>query len=272
MTATTTDVWASGEGYESYVGRWSRLVAREFLRWLDVPPGARWLDVGCGTGTITQLVLDGAAPATVGAVDRSPSFIAFARNRVRDPRASFSVADAQALPHATGRIDAAVSGLVLNFVPQPDAAVAEMRRVVRDGGVVAVYVWDYAQGMQLMRVFWDTAVALDPRALERDEAPRFPICDPVALATLFRDAGLLGVESRAIDVPTRFRDFDDYWRPFLSGQGPAPSYAMSLSDERRGELRERIRAALPIAADGSIDLVARAWAVRGNVTGAAGTG
>ncbi len=263
MTPIATDVWASGEGYESYVGRWSRLVAQEFLRWLDVPRGARWLDVGCGTGALTRLVLDVAVPAAVAAIDRSPSFVEFARHRVADPRASFAVTDAQSLPQATGSIDAVVSGLVLNFVPRPDAAVAEMRRVVRDGGVVGVYVWDYADGMQLMRVFWDAASALDRRAMELDEARRFPICEPAALESLFRNVGLTRVESRAIDVPTRFQDFDDYWRPFLSGQGPAPGYAMSLSDERRAELRDRVRGALPIATDGSIDLVARAWAVRG---------
>lgn len=263
MTPIATDAWASGEGYESYVGRWSRLVAQEFLRWLDVPRGARWLDVGCGTGALTRLVLDVAVPAAVAAIDRSPSFVEFARHRVADPRASFAVTDAQSLPQATGSIDAVVSGLVLNFVPRPDAAVAEMRRVVRDGGVVGVYVWDYADGMQLMRVFWDAASALDRRAMELDEARRFPICEPAALESLFRNVGLTRVESRAIDVPTRFQDFDDYWRPFLSGQGPAPGYAMSLSDERRAELRDRVRGALPIATDGSIDLVARAWAVRG---------
>jgi SAM-dependent methyltransferase len=263
MTHTANDVWASGEGYESYVGRWSRLVANELLEWLDVPPGGRWLDVGCGTGALTQRVLDLAAPAGVEAVDRSPSFVEFAQARVRDPRATFAVADAQLLPQATGTIDAVVSGLVLNFVPRPETAVAEMVRVTRPGGVVVVYVWDYADRMQFMRVFWDAATALDLRALELDEARRFPICEPAALEKLFRDAGLEEVESRAIDVATRFQDFDDYWRPFLSGQGPAPGYAMSLSDERRATLRERVRGALPTSADGSINLIARAWAVRG---------
>jgi len=263
VVATSTDVWVSGDGYESYVGRWSRLVAREFLHWLDVSPERHWLDVGCGTGALTETVLDVAAPAFVQAVDRSPSFVEFARHRVRDPRASFSVADAQSLPQSSGSIDAVISGLVLNFVPRPGLAVAEMARVTRAGGVVAVYVWDYAERMELMRHFWHAAIALDPRGEELDEARRFPICAPAPLEELFRDGGLERVESRAIDVSTRFRDFDDFWRPFLSGQGPGPAYAMSLSEERRVALRERIRGALPIAADGSIDLIARAWAVRG---------
>ena len=263
MGATSTDVWVSGDGYESYVGRWSRLVAHDFLHWLDVSPDAHWLDVGCGTGALTQTVLDVASPAFVQAVDRSPSFVEFARHRVRDPRASFSVADAQSLPQSSGSVDAVVSGLVLNFIPRPEAAIAEMARVTRAGGVVAVYVWDYADRMQLMRYFWEAAVALDPRGEEVSEARRFPICAPEPLEALFRSGGLGQVESRAIDIATWFHDFDDFWRPFLSGQGPGPAYTMSLSEERRVALRERVRATLPVGADGSIDLIARAWAVRG---------
>jgi SAM-dependent methyltransferase len=157
----------------------------------------------------------------------------------------------------------AVSGLVLNFIPQPDRAVTEMTRVTRSGGVVAAYVWDYAGRMQLIRHFFDAAMALDPNAAELDEGRRFPICQPDALSRLFESAGLHNVEVRPIEVSTVFRDFDDYWSPFLGGQGPAPGYVMSLSDERRAALRERIRAGLPFARDGSIPLVARAWSVRG---------
>jgi SAM-dependent methyltransferase len=168
------------------------------------------------------------------------------------------------LPSGAGAYDAVVSGLVLNFVPQPERAAAEMIRVARSGGTVAAYVWDYAGEMQLMRYFWDAAVALDPSARSLDEGVSFPICKPEPLRELFSSAGLRGVRVRAIDVPTRFRDFDDYWKPFLGGQAPAPSYAMSLSEEQRTALREHIRAHLPISPDGSIDLIARAWAVGGN--------
>ena len=157
----------------------------------------------------------------------------------------------------------AVSGLVLNFVPEPRRAIAEMARVARPGGTVAAYVWDYAGKMELMRYFWDAAVMLDPTALEFDEGRRFPICQPTPLAALFESVGLQKVEVRPIDISTHFRDFDDYWSPFLGGQGPAPGYAMSLSEERREELRERIRSNLPIAKDESIPLATRAWAVRG---------
>jgi SAM-dependent methyltransferase len=261
------EVWASGAAYEPYVGRWSRVVAREFLAWLAVPAGSRWLDVGCGTGALTQTILAQADPRSVRGVDASVRFLAYAREQTPDARASFVVGDAQALPEPDDGYDAVVSGLALNFIPDGRRAVAEMRRVARHGGVVAVYVWDYAGEMQMMRYFWDTAGALDEAARSLDEENRFPICRPGPLEALFREAGLRDVAVRAIDAPTPFRDFDDYWTPFLGGQGPAPSYAMSLSEARRATLREAIRARLPIAPDGSIPLIARAWAVRGTPHG-----
>src|SRR5215204_4448732 len=263
--ASGVDRWDSGGANEPYVGRWSRLVAREFVRWLAVPPGSRWLDVGCGTGALTQTVLEHAEPREVVGIDPSAAYIASAGARMDDddPRAHFEIGDAQALRAAAATFDVVVSGLVVNFVPQAEPAVAEMARVTRSGGTVAAYVWDYAEGMQLMRYFWDAAVVLDPKAKELDEGQRFSLCKPEPLSRLFLSAGLEDVEVRAIEVPTYFRDFDDYWFPFLGGQGPAPSYAMSLSEERRAELRERIRAGLPSDIEGGILLYARAWAVRG---------
>jgi SAM-dependent methyltransferase len=259
----SADVWASGDAYEPYVGRWSREVARKFLAWLDMPPGGQWLDVGCGTGALSETILRVTLPSEVVGIDPSAEYVAYARTHVPDPRARFEVADAQDLPFAAEAFDGVVSGLVLNFVPDPAAAVAEMARVSRPGGVVAAYVWDYSGGMELMRRFWDAAVALDPAARELDEGRRFDAtCRPDSLAGLFHDAGLREVETCAVDVPTLFHNFDDYWTPFLGGQGPAPGYAMALGEDSRAALRERIRAALPIAADGSISLVARAWAVR----------
>lgn len=257
------EVWASGAQYEPYVGRWSRLVARELLAWLGAPPGWRWLDVGCGTGALTQTILERAEPSQVVGIDPSAGFVAYARAQVTDPRARFDLGDGQALPYADGSFDAAVAGLVLNFLPDPARGVAELARVVRPGGLVAAYVWDYAGKMELMRHFWDAAVALDPAAAVLDEGRRFPLCSPPALRRLFGAAGLQRVAVRAIDVPTRFRDFDDYWTPFLGGQGPAPTYAASLSAAQRDALRDRVRAGLPFAPDGSIPLTARAWAARG---------
>jgi SAM-dependent methyltransferase len=256
------EVWADGDSYEPYIGRWSRLVAREFLNWLALPKGAGWLDVGCGTGALSETILLLCDPRQVKGIDRSEGYIEYIRNRLTDPRAEFHVGDAQTLPVETGTCDAVVSGLVLNFVPQPGEMVSEMSRTARKGGVVALFVWDYAGRMQLMRHFWNAAAALDPSAVDLDEGRRFPICHPARLSDLFRGAGLHRVETRAIDIPTDFKDFDDYWSPFLGGQGPASGYVMSLSGEQRSQLKESLRASLPTALDGSIPLVARAWAVR----------
>lgn len=256
------DVWASGDRYEPYVGRWSRLVARDFVDWIAAPKGLRWLDVGCGTGALAQTVLDRAAPAEVLGVDPSDGFLANARRYVTDPRARFEIGDAQALPAGDGAFDAAVSGLVLNFVSDQAKAAREMRRAVKPGGIVAAYLWDYAGEMQMMRRFWDAAVALDPDARAKDEGVRFPLCRPEPLKALFAGAGLRDATVKAIDVATVFKDFDDFWTPFLSGQAPAPGYCMSLSEERRAALRERLRATLPVRADGLIALIARAFAIR----------
>jgi SAM-dependent methyltransferase len=208
-------------------------------------------------------VLAQAEPASVEGVDTSEAFVEFAAAHVTDPRASFAVADAQVLDRPDASFDAVASSLVLNFLPDPAAGAAEMRRVVRPGGVVAGYVWDYAGEMQLMRRFWDAAAELDPAAAELDEGIRMSGCNPADLEALFSGAGLAAVETRAIDVPTVFADFDDYWSPFEGGQGPAPGYCVSLPADRRAALRERLRQTLQTGPDGSISLIARAWAVRG---------
>jgi SAM-dependent methyltransferase len=251
------------------MGRWNRPVAREFVTWLGIGPSARWLDVGCGTGILTKAILHGARPLHVDGIDPSEEFIQFARRNVRDARVQFAVADAQALARSASRYDAVVSGLVINFVPDPPSAVAGMMDVCRPEGTVAGYVWDYADKMELIRYFFDAARSLDPDAAAHDEGRRFPVCRPEALRAVFEQAGLRDVTVRAIDVPTVFRDFDDYWTPFLAGRFPAPAYAMSLAEEARRALRDRIRAALPTAPDGSISLIARAWAVRGRRAGPA---
>ena len=252
------DRWSRGEAYEPYVGRWSRPVAAEFVRWLAVPAGKRWVDVGCGTGALTGAILRDAGPENVLALDPSPGYVAHTRAAVGDPRVDVDVADALALPLNDGTSDVVVSGLVLNFVPDPVAAVAEARRVVRPGGWVAAYVWDYAGGMEMIRRFWDAAVALDPGARALDEAVRFPLCAPERLAETF--GRLADVEVTGITVPTVFRDFDDFWTPFLGGEGPAPAYAASLDPERLAALRDSLRSRLP-----DLSLTARAWAVRGRV-------
>jgi SAM-dependent methyltransferase len=258
-----SDVWSVGDAYEAYVGRWSRRVAAEFVGWLDVPPGGRWLDVGCGTGALTAAVLSGADPAEVVGVDPSEGFLGTARASVTDPRARFETADARSLPFPDRRFDAVVSGLAVNFVPEPARALDEFARVTAPGGVVAAYVWDYAEGMAMMRHFWDAATSLDRVAADLEEGLRFPLCRPEPLHDLWAGAGLEGVTVRAVDVPTVFAGFDDYWQPFLGGQGPAPAYVMSLPEDDRRALRDLLAARLPTAPDGSVPLVARAWAVRG---------
>ncbi|KOX16216.1 methyltransferase [Saccharothrix sp. NRRL B-16348] len=257
------EVWAVGEAYEAYVGRWSAPVARRFLRGLDVPAGRRWLDVGCGPGALTTAVLKLADPAEVVGVDPSEGFLATAKHRVADPRAAFHVGDARSLPLPDRAFDAVVSGLALNFVPDPVRAVAECTRVAAPGAVVAAYVWDYAEGMAITRFFWDAATDLDPAAAALHEGRRFPLCRPEPLHKLWTDAGLTGVRVEALEVPTVFHDFDDFWRPFLGGQGPAPGYTASLPEDRRRALRDLLRTRLPTHPDGSIRLAARAWSVRG---------
>jgi ubiquinone/menaquinone biosynthesis C-methylase UbiE len=254
--------WVSGDAYESYVGRWSRLVAGEFLSWLGVAPSKRWLDVGCGAGALSQTILAMTAPDAVYGIDLSKDFVSYARRQAED-RISFIIGDARSLPYKSRSFDMVVSGLALNFVPEPASALSEMTRVVVEDGAVAVYVWDYADNMQMMRYFWDAAARLNGKALEMDEGRRFPICKPEPLMEVFYKAGLKDVEHRAIDAPTAFKDFDDYWNPFLGGQGPAPGYALSLKENERNQLRDLVRAQLPIRADGSIHLVSRAWAMRG---------
>ncbi|SCZ10267.1 class I SAM-dependent methyltransferase [Microvirga guangxiensis] len=256
--------WSSGEIYESYVGRWSRLVAREFIPWLGAPPGLDWLDVGCGTGMLTQAIAEQCIPERLAGIDASGGFLEVARQRLSGTAAELQEADAQDLPFTADEFDRVVSGLMLNFVPDKEKAAAEMARVARSGGEVALYVWDYTGKMEMMRRFWDAAAELNPYARELQDSWHASFCQPEPLQTLLEKVGLRNTDVRAIDVPTVFRDFDDYWTPFLAGQSPAPAYCMSLSEEERAHLRERLRETLPTQPDGSIPLTARAWAVRGS--------
>jgi SAM-dependent methyltransferase len=262
------DRWRGGSAYEAFVGRWSRRVAELFVEWLGVPAGRSWLDVGCGTGALASSIMARAAPACVVAIDRSADFVARAGEELDDPRVVLLVGDAAALPLAGARMDAVVSGLLLNFLADPLTAVAELQRVARPGGTVAAYVWDYADEMRPIRAFWDAAVELAPSAREADEAVRFPLCQPDLLESLFVEAGLGAVTTRVIDVEARFRDFDDYWTPFLSGVGPAPGYCAALPADQREALRARLLARLSPSGAGPIVMNARAFAVRGTVPAA----
>jgi SAM-dependent methyltransferase len=234
------------------------MVAIEFLRWLAPRPGLAWADVGCGTGALTSAILTMCEPPSVSGIDSSEGFVARARQRISDPRASFESGDATQLPWDSAVCDVTVSGLVLNFVRNQHVMMREMARVTRPGRSVAAYVWDYAGGMQMMRHFWDAAVAVSPHDARLDQAERFP----GPLQALFEGIELKGVTVRAIEIPTVFENFDDYWNPFLGKTGTAPSYLASVGDDVRERLRMYLKSRLASTQEGPIKLTARAWAVQ----------
>ncbi len=260
--------WGAGDAYERYMGRWSRKVAPLFTTWIAAPSGADWIDIGCGTGVLTGAILDHSHPARIAAIDRSAAFLEAARKTIVDRRVSFREGDAQAIPGDDGSFDLAVSGLLLNFLPDKDAAVGEMIRVVRPGGTIALYVWDYAGHMQMMRHFFDAAGEFDPKAREFDDGVKEPVCRPSPLRQLLQRSGLHDVDVQPLDIPMAFESFDDYWAPFLGGTGSAPTYCASLAPDSRERLRDAVRRRLPTGPDGEILLAARAWAVKGRVAGA----
>lgn len=257
-----TGTWSDGGAYERFMGRWSAALAERLVDWIEPVTGARWVDVGSGTGAVTAAVLSAAAPAAVVAVDPSPAFTAHAAARFDDDRVGVRTGDARDLPVDTGSADYVVASLVLNFVAGAQQAVAEMARVARPGGVVACTVWDYAEGMQMLRIFWDAATALDPAAAELDEA-RFAVSRPGALAHVLRAAGLRDVRDGELVVPTVFPGVDDFWQPFLGGQGAVAGYLAGLDESARDALAAEVRRRLPVAADGRAHLTARAWVARG---------
>ncbi len=264
VDATPAQVWTNTESYEAYMGRWSRPAAEAVLAWLARSPGLAWLDVGCGTGALTQAILEAADPHAVLGVDPSADFIAAAAGQITDPRVRFDVGDAGALPVPDDAYDVVVAGLVLHFVPDPHLAVREMARATAPGGTVAAYVWDPAGDGQFTRYLWRAAIALDPAAAAQDPILQAPLCHPEPLAALFAGAGLQAVTVEAVVVPIVFRDFDDYWQPhLLGGSSPAQRYVASQDEGTRMTLRERLRTTLPIADDGSIPLRGHLWAVRG---------
>ena len=256
-----SDTWERGSSYEQYVGRWSRRVAPVFLSWLNLPIGGRWVDVGCGTGALCAAIVDHASPSKVVGIEPSEGFLKLA-SQALGTRAELQKGSAAQLPLGNATCDAVVSGLVLNFVPDLPGALAEMARVAAPRGTIAAYVWDYAGKMELIRLFWDAAVELDPEAAKLHEGTRFPLCSQTALRAAFESAGLREIDVLAIDVKADFGSYEDYWAPFLGGQGPAPAYAMSLSEANRSRLREKLRSKLKSGSGGAISLTARAWAIR----------
>jgi SAM-dependent methyltransferase len=266
-TQSEAAMFAAAAGYERYMGRWSRLLAPAYIGFAGVKDGERVLDVGTGIGSLA-FTLEAAMPSIrVVGVDPSESFIAHVK-RSRSGRASFEVGDAQALRFEDASFDHAMALLVLNFVPDHQKAVGQMRRVVRPGGVVSACVWDYDAGMQMLRVFWDEVVALDPAMAAKDER-NMKLCRRGQLAELWTGIGLVRVEEKAVAIDQEFASFDDYWGPFLKGAGPGGAHVASLAEERRQQLEARLRKRLlGDRRDGLLALKARAWCVRGEVPAA----
>jgi SAM-dependent methyltransferase len=255
------DAWSAGQNYEHYMGRWSRQMAAEFLHWLAPPRRASWLEVGCGTGALTATLLADCNPKTVLAIEPSKDFLTYARSMVTDKRVSFEIADAGTLPAADGAFDIVTSALVLNFIPDKIAALAEMKRVLKPESLLSFYVWDYpGGGMGFIDAFWKAAAQIDEKALALDEAKRFPFCTREGLTALCREAGLTSPAIDPLDIETAFPDFDAFWRPFTLGAGPAPGYCMALPEEQRARLKARLAETLGM--DGPIRLIGRAWAVK----------
>jgi SAM-dependent methyltransferase len=251
-------MFSASDGYERFMGRWSRRLAPLFVTFAGITEGDRVLDVGSGTGALSAAAAAIESVQVTG-IERSAAYVAYAREHV-DGR--FEVGDALALPFSDDAFDRALSMLVLNFVPDPAAALQQMIRVTRPCGVVAAAVWDYGDGMQMLRTFWDAAVALDPDATPRDER-HMPLCTHGALAELWRMHGLQDVDEQPLTIEMKFASFDDYWQPFLCGQGPAGVYVSSLAESARHALESRLHERL---GDTGFRLEARAWAVSGNVT------
>lgn len=259
------DAWNAGEAYDAYMGRWSRMIAAEFLAWVDPGPGLSWLDVGCGTGALTETILRRTAPRSVRAVDPSEGFVTYAAANIVDSRVKFRTGSGTALPFDTGRFEALASGLVLNFIDNQPAALREFQRVLEPGGLLSFYVWDYpGGGMGLIDTFWSAAQALDPKAADLNESRRFPGCTSDAISRLCASAGMNGVEITSIELTSDFPDFGTFWSPFTLGAGPAPGYCKSLPTDRQAALKHELRRRL---GDGPIRLPARAWAVKARMPG-----
>jgi ubiquinone/menaquinone biosynthesis C-methylase UbiE len=258
------DAWQSGDPYEYFMGRWSNLVAEPFIDWLASPVELKWLDVGCGSGALSEAIINKCNPVEVIAIDQSDGFVKTAQKRLGN-KARCRVGNALSLPLNDASVNNSVSGLVLNFVPEPSKLLSEMKRVTCDGGKVGVYIWDYAGKMEFLNQFWDAAVELDTKASSLHEGSRFPGSNAEGLEQLFNQAGFKKITVTPIDINTDFKNFDDYWSPFLGGQGPAPSYVTTLDEAEREKLRNSLYERLPLKEDGRIPMVARAWAAKGIV-------
>ena len=261
-------MFGDAEAYERFMGRWSSLLAPLLVDFTNPPDEGAVLDVGSGTGALAFSIARMRPHCRVLGIDPAKEYVAFAnsRNRFRD-RARFEVGDAQQLRSSDGEFESSLSLLVFNFIPDRMKALREVIRVTKPGGFVSAAVWDYGAGMRMLRVFWDAAVAVDPRARKADEAD-MPLCRAGELGEFWRQGGLEHVEERPLDITMRFESFADYWDPFLLGQGPAGAYVQSLDAVRRQALRDEVKRRLSLSVEKApFPLPARAWAARGVVRG-----
>ena len=255
-------LFTDGEAYERLMGRWSRLVARTFLDWVDAPKNIDWLDVGCGNGAFTEELIARCAPAAVTAVDPSDDQLAYARTRTGASMADFRVGDAEKLPFADNSFDAAGMALVISFLPDPGKAVAEMARVVRPGGSVATYMWDTLAGgapvhpiyLAMESMGFTSARPPNPRASDRD-----------AMQGFWEEAGLEAIETRVIRISTAYSDFDDFWDSNVVPIGPQGKIIAGMPPGGRAELRQRLRDHLSAGPDGRIIYEALANSIKGRV-------
>ena len=265
MTQAEAKMFSASSGYERYMGRWSRILAPLYIAFASVKDGQRVLDVGTGTGALASALETAMTSSELVGIDPSEGFINYAKKNAESGRASYEVGDAQALRFSDASFDQTMSLLVMNFIPDHDKAIAEMRRVTRPRGVVSSCVWDYNAGMQSLRFFWDEVVALDPAMAPKDER-NMKLTREGQLGELWRKAGLVNVQEKPLVIDQAFGSFDDYWGPFLAGVGPGGAYVASLTDERRRQLESRMRKRLlGNRDDGAFTLKAQVWCVRGEV-------
>ena len=264
-------IFSEAQAYERFMGRWSRNLAPLLVRFAAVRDGDTLLDVGSGTGALAAALAAAAPSGRVVGIDPAAPYVALAQASHGGVRVRFQVGDAQQMDFEDAAFDRTLSLLVVNFIPDADRAVEEMKRVTRRGGTIAAAVWDYGEGMEMLRVFWDEAIAMTPAIDSRDER-HMPFCRRGELAALWRRHGLLDVVEEGLTVETRFTSFADYWAPFLDKQGPAGAYVAALSERERNQLEGRLRTRLlGKGPDRAFVLHARAWAVRGIVPSSRGS-